>query len=341
MIWIRADANKEIGTGHIMRCLSVASELKKSGEQVKFLVADDEATGLLQKKGQEYHVLNSNYRDMEAELDRLLSLMSKEKPKLILVDSYFVTDFYLEQLSDHAKTAYVDDMFAFSYPVDMVINYNIYGDLLPYREKAHSRNKDFLLGCVYAPLREEFQAVSYQIKDEVENVLITTGGSDKYNLAGQILKAALADEKAGKLHYHVVSGAFNSHLEELQQLEAENPQVHIHKNVKNMAELMRECDIAVTAGGSTMYELCAVGVPIICFSFVDNQEQIVETFVKKSLVCYGGNYLQDGEKMIADVVKNILQLAEKKEVRENYSRRLKEVVDGNGASRIAKKLQNC
>lgn len=339
MIWIRADANKEIGSGHIMRCLSVAAELQKSGEQVMFIVADESATELLAQKGQAFQVLYSDYRDMEAELSVLLPLLLQQKPRLVLVDSYFVTDSYLEQLHMHAKTACMDDMFAFPYPVDMVINYNIYGDLLPYRENSHPYNETFLLGCSYVPLREEFRYVSYEIKDEAKNVLITTGGSDKYNLAGQILQTMLADERTKNLHYHVVSGAFNPHLFELKQIGVQYENVHIHQNVTNMSELMRSCDVAITAAGSTIYELCAIGVPVLCFSFVDNQERMVQTFVDKGLVHFGGDYLQDKEKMVTELVKKLCELVASKELRKNYSEKARLLVDGKGAGRIADALQ--
>lgn len=349
MIWIRADANKEIGSGHIMRCLSVAAELKKRGEQVTFVVADNEATTLLMQKGQVYHVLHSDYRDMEAELPKLRELLFMEKPDMVLVDSYSATNRYLEQLSTHTKIAYMDDMFRVPYPVDMVINYNIYGDLLPYQEQTHSRNQAFLLGCAYVPLREEFRNVALQkeaeqvphhVREQVQNVLITTGGSDKYNLAGQVLGAVLSEEKTKALQYHVVSGAFNSHLPELEKLEAEYKNVHIHTNVTRMSELMQKCDLAISAAGSTMYELCAVGVPTLCFSFVDNQEKMVQTFVDKKLVHFGGDYLMDGEQMLDELTKKLCELVASKKLRQSYSEKARLLVDGNGAARIADTLSS-
>lgn len=337
MIWIRADAGKEIGTGHVMRCLSIASALQERGQEVLFVLADEEAAGLLTARKQAYTVLHTTYSRMEEELSFLLPMLEEKRPDLLLVDSYFVTPYYLEQVGNYTKTAYVDDTFLFPYPVDVVINYNIYGEGLPYEEKALPRNKEFLLGCDYVPLREEFREVFYPVREKAEKALITTGGSDKYNLAGQILKYALADVCAGKMEYHVISGALNSNLQKLHAIAAGHANVHIHQNVSNMSELMKQCDIAVTAGGSTMYELCAVGVPIICFSFVDNQEKIVETFVEKGLVCYGGNYLKEKERMFPRIVDNI-RLLKEKPCRDDYSRRARELVDGMGAVRIAGKL---
>ena len=339
MIWIRADAGKEIGTGHIMRCLSIALALQERGQEVCFVLADDEAAGLLAARGLAYTVLHTDYRRMEEELTILLPMLEEKRPDLLLTDSYFVTPYYLEQVGKYTKTAYVDDTFSFPYPVDVVINYNIYGEQLPYKEKALPRNREFLLGCDYVPLRKEFGQKTYRVNEQAENVLITTGGSDKYNLACRILEEALACPETGSLIYHVISGAFNVNHEELQKMADKHPNVYLYRNVGNMAELMEKCDIAVTAGGSTMYELCAVGVPVICFSFVDNQEKTVEAFREKELVCYGGDYLKEGKQMPVRIVEAIRHLKESC-LRQMYSRREKMLVDGAGAERIAEKLIN-
>lgn len=338
MIWIRADANKEIGSGHIMRCLSIAAALKNKGSRVCFIVADEGAKVLLEERGQDYRVLHTAYNDMEAELEQLLALLEEDKPELVLLDSYYVTEKYLSCLRQHVKTAYLDDIPRFAYPVDMVINYNIYGDCLPYREQSVDERQQFLLGASYAPLREQFRNIAYEVRPRVENVLITTGGSDKYNLAGQILEAVAVQEETKALHYHVVSGAFNPHYDWLAGMAEQNPNIHLYRNVQDMAALMRKCDIAITAGGSTMYELSAVGVPILCFSFVDNQEQIVETFYKKNLVAYGGNFLKEGEQFAGNVAEALKKLSGDEVLRRSYSAKQRQLVDGRGAERIAEEV---
>ena len=332
MILIRADGGREIGSGHIMRCLSVAGALQEQGKEVLFVLADDAAAELLTAMGQQFRILHTDYHRMEEELPVLIPILETYRPELFLADSYFVTAEYLER---HTKTAYIDDICAFPCPVDILINYNIYGELLPYKERALPRNRAFLLGCAYAPLRAEFRNLDYSVKDNAAHVLITTGGGDKYNLAGQILQLALSDTDCRKLCYHVISGSFNSNLSKLLAVSEVHSNVQIHQNVRNMAELMQQCDIAVTAGGSTMYELCAVGAPIVCFSFADNQERLVETFLEKRLACYGGNYLKEKEELPKRVVEHIRLLAESKTLREEYSHREKKLVDGKGAERLA------
>ena len=336
MIWIRCDANREIGMGHIMRCLSVADALEQLGEQVCFVLADTSAEGLLKGRGKTYFVLQSDYQNMEAELPVFLPRLQDEKPALLLIDSYRVTPTYLALLKRYVRTAYIDDQYLFPYPVDILINYNIYGDMLPYDK---IKDTQLLLGTTYAPLRTEFTNVTYQIKDKVENVLLTTGGSDKYNLAGLILESAMKVEALAHVQFHVVSGAFNPHILYLERLKKENPNICIHKNVTHMADLMKQCDVAITAGGSTMYELCAVGVPILCFSFVDNQEQIVRTFVDKGVVPFGGDYLQQGDQLPGEMISQLMLLMGDKKAREVCSRREKVLVDGKGAMRIAEALR--
>ena len=88
-----------------------------------------------------------------------------------------------------------------------------------------------------------------------------------------------------------------------------------------------------------MYELSAVGVPMVCFSFVDNQERIVQGFSRKGLVCFGGDYLAQGEAMLEGAVEGTALLAGDFRLRQDYSRRLREIADGQGAMRIARELK--
>lgn len=336
MIWIRADANREIGTGHVMRCLSIGAALKRKGEQVCFLVADEAALPLLQERNQKYRVLHSDYRKPEEELEALESILEGDREGFFLADSYYMTTAYFERVGRWMPVGYVDDMGRRDFPLDVLINYNIFADRSLYGEREDTR---LLLGPSYAPLREDFIQVPYQVRRRAERVLVTTGGSDRYGLAGQFLEKALAHPKTAGLTYSVVSGAYNIHLEELQALEQAHANVRIYRNVRNMQVLMKESDIAVTAGGSTMYELSAVGVPLLCFSFVDNQERIVEGFRERGLTVFGGNYLTQGEAMLDALVENAALLASNFELRRDCSRKLRRTVDGMGAERIGEVLR--
>lgn len=379
MVVIRADANSKIGMGHVMRCLSVVDALLKRGEEVLFVTADDTPVPLLTKKGIPYRVLHTDYADMEAELPELWEVLRElpqgaespdatlaQKNTSILVDSYYVTEKYLAALKKRITTIYMDDIYAFSYPVDMLINYNIYGEEMGYEKDAAFADTKLLLGTEYVPLREEFSAgAGYaqsrkELSAETENVtpaedrlhqtaeqgrtadggiLITTGGSDSFNLAGQLLMEAMKYDALKEKKYHVVSGSLNPHIGELQALAQKHENIHIHCNVTNMAELMAESEVALSAGGSTLYELCAVGVPVIAFSFAENQERLVQTFVKRGIAQYGGNYRTDGNKMIQNTIAGLETLLEDKNLRTEYRKKARTLVDGKGAERIAEAIQ--
>lgn len=370
MVVIRADANSKIGMGHVMRCLSVADALLKRGEEVLFVTADDTPVPLLTKKGVPYRVLHTDYADMEAELPGLLCILqeltqraelpeevlsrmsSQRKDIAILVDSYYVTEKYLAALKKRITTIYMDDIYAFSYPVDMLINYNIYGEEMGYEKDAAFADTKLLLGANYVPLREEFSAGAGYVQSrkalslgaanvtpaEEGGILITTGGSDSFNLAGQLLMEAMKYDALKEKEYHVVSGSLNPHIGELQALAQKHENIHIHCNVTNMAELMAESEVALSAGGSTLYELCAVGVPVIAFSFAENQERLVQTFVKRGIAQYGGNYRTDGNKMIQNTIAGLETLLEDKNLRSEYRKKARTLVDGKGAERIAEAL---
>ena len=370
MVVIRADANSKIGMGHVMRCLSVADALLKRGEEVLLVTADDTPVPLLTKKGVPYRVLHTDYADMEAELPGLLCILqeltqraelpeevlsrmsSQRKDIAILVDSYYVTEKYLAALKKRITTIYMDDIYAFSYPVDMLINYNIYGEEMGYEKDAAFADTKLLLGANYVPLREEFAAGAGYVQSRKElslgaanvtpaeegGILITTGGSDSFNLAGQLLMEAMKYDALKEKEYHVVSGSLNPHIGELQALAQKHENIHIHCNVTNMAELMAESEVALSAGGSTLYELCAVGVPVIAFSFAENQERLVQTFVKRGIAQYGGNYRTDGNKMIQNTIAGLEKLCGDEALKTEYRRKALQLVDGRGAERIAEAL---
>ncbi len=365
MVVIRADANSKIGMGHVMRCLSVADALLKRGEEVLFVTADDTPVPLLTKKGVPYRVLHTDYADMEAELPGLLCILQELTQRAdiaILVDSYYVTEKYLAALKKRITTIYMDDIYAFSYPVDMLINYNIYGEEMGYeKDAAFADTKlllgtkyvplraEFTVGAGYVPLREEFTARAGQapVMEKVSqtagqmangSVLITTGGSDSFHLAGQLLMEAMKYDVLKTKEYYVVSGSLNPHIGELQALAQKHENIHIYCNVTHMAELMARSEIALSAGGSTLYELCAMGVPTIAFSFAENQERLVQTFVKRGIVQYGGNYRTEGSGMVQQTIAGFQKLCGDEMLRTEYRRKALHLVDGRGAERIAEAL---
>lgn len=328
MVYIRVDANSKIGMGHMMRCISVAEALMDEGEKIQFLVAQNDATDILEKKGLPYIVLNTDYTDMESE-SLLLEKIFNENEK-ILVDSYQVTEKYLKFLKRFGQVIYIDDVHSFEYPVDCVINGNIYGEQMEYRVPISLR------GCKYAMLRKEFSLEKN--KREPKNILITTGGSDPYGFTEKIIEHILNDPVLKKEQYDVVCGKFSGSYEKLCELGKKHSNFHIHQNVKEMWKLMQKAKVAVTAGGTTMTELSCMGVPMVGFSFADNQKKVVQTFYEEGYAHFGADYETLGDAIFENMCRAIKELVVNEDLCHEYSKKLMTLVDGKGCRRIAKQL---
>ncbi len=221
-IGIRADANSIIASGHVMRCLTIASEIINHGQQVAFFVADEESSALLKDfsgdiEGIEIVVLGSDWQDLDEEIPTLTKELTARDIKVLLVDSYQVTKAYFAELSKVCKIAYMDDLGKEPYPLDLLINYSGYYEQIGYADlykgttNSNGEAVRMLLGLMYAPLREQFyreqscevrfsnedsdnkqsnSGVSAShtgqanIKDDKQslNILVTAGGADMHGM---------------------------------------------------------------------------------------------------------------------------------------------------------------
>lgn len=345
MIGIRADGNNQIGIGHIMRCLTIAEQLIQCGEEVIFIIADNGCKDIIRERGFHYEVLDTSFDDMNAESEKLKAVIFQHKIKKILIDSYYVTYEYLQQLREDVVTIYIDDIDRFPYPVDLLINYNVFATALEYPygivyneciQNSDIKKGDItevLAGPLYAPVRKEFAFERLPLTDTVGDILITLGGSDVYNLSFKIAQKLI---KKTNTRLHIVCGPFNIHKTKLHELEKAYQQICIHENVKEMWTLMKKCEIAVSAAGSTMCELAVAGVPTVTFSFVENQRRIAETFGRNNAAILAGHYIPEEEGEFLDkIYEGVNRLICEKQLREAILREADKLVDGHGARRIA------
>lgn len=335
MLIIRADGNAKIGAGHLMRCLTIAAECK---EEVIFFCADRESADFAIERGAKAKVLHSDYQNLESEFPEGAKspwdLWITSKENTILVDSYYVTDAYLERLKQYGKVVLMDDLQEHTYPVDGVINYNVFASEEKYHSLYAGKDTACYLGGKYVPVRKQFQDAPYIVRNQVKQVLITTGGGDVDNIAGQIWEAIYRKD----LIFHVLVGRFSPHFEKWQQLAKNHENLQIHFDVKDMASLMEACDLAITAGGSTIYELSAVGVPFICFSYAKNQEALVEYVGEQKIAGSAGAWHLDREACLKKLQELFGQLCTDIRMRENYFKKERILIDGLGAERIAEVL---
>ena len=346
-IIIRADGNARIGSGHLMRCLTIADAVRDKGSVV-FRCADEESAKLAKSRGYRVQVLGTDYREMQSELAQWEEWAQQEKKAaerpqcVILVDSYYVKPEYLQALRAYGRVFLMEDMQRQAWPVDGVINYHAFAGRECY-ERLYAGQKKLLgvgkpalyIGPAYVPLRPQFSGRDFQVKQRVKELLITTGGGDQENIAGRILERI----EDGECRIHVVSGPYNPHGAQLAEYALAHPQVVVHQQVTKMAELMLQCDLAVTAGGTTVYELCALGVPFICFSYAENQEALADYAGRRGVGLSAGRYHREPEQVLERIPELVRQLMANRDRRLEMSRRARALVDGGGARRLAEVLE--
>lgn len=332
LILFRADGNPQVGSGHIMRCLSLADAFQDMGQTAVFVTADDCFLDTIQKRGYNSIVLHTEYDHMEDELSVWLPLLRENRPCCILLDSYFVTPDYMTAVKREAPLIYIDDQNAFDYPADVVINYTLYGEGLLYPQ-----NKRYLLGPQFALLRREFQNVPRrQISEQVKQVLLSTGGADWEHVAYQCVQY-LSNRPTEGIIFHVILGTMNQDAAEIEQLADGCDYIVLHRNVSDMRSLMLQCDAAISAGGTTLFELCACGLPTVTYVLADNQIMNAAAFEEAGLMLCAGDIRNDSQ-FAAHIFECLKTLVQDRSLRLRMSRRMQELVDGNGAAHLAKAI---
>lgn len=335
-VLIRADGNEKIGSGHIMRTKSIAAQLKGLGAKVLYALADERGKRLINNEFQSV-VLSSNYECLDDEINALSSIIKEQKIKLILLDSYFVTPKYFKELKKLAKVAYIDDLDAFAYECEALINYGAFFDKNEYKARQNLAKKHFL-GSEFAPLRAEFHSRRKSSKNtQKKQVLLTTGNTDLLGIMPRLLEAFLSDESLKNLEFLAISGAFNEHENQLLALSAKHKNIKVLKNPENMAQIMAEADFVLSAGGSTLYELASLAKAVICFSIAANQNNI-KSWAEAGAMLYAGNAKADSHSVVAKSLNLLKSLVNDENLAKTLGQKAHFFVDGKGAIRLAKKL---
>lgn len=344
VIFIRTDGNENIASGHLVRCITIAKAVLKQGGKIRFLVSDEQSYHELSQRfcdvnnnpDVEISILDTSYKIMESELPILKDMLSEQSEAVVLIDSYYVTPCYLQEVRKYAKVYYLDDLQMFDYVVDGVINYDLFVDDSFYK----SADKVYLEGK-YAPLREQFAECDYRVREESKDLLLTTGGTDPACFCEQFIRGFFRQDNTKDWRIHLIVGSMFENKDVLEEIARKEERVLKYENVDDMAQLMMKCDIAVSAGGTTLFELCAVGVPTMSISISLNQIPCNEAFEQADVIPYVGHVTTDTEAnaaLLEQMYAKVMVLGSNLSKRKEMSLRQKNAVDGKGADRIASLL---
>ncbi len=339
-ILFRADGNAAIGAGHIMRCLSIGEAARELGMECAYVTADPSFERLIQEKGFSCTVMDTIYSDMDSEWTVLAPVLTQYQPDTVFIDSYYVTTDYLKRLRTYGKTVYLDDVLAFAYPADILINYNIYADRRDYESLyagSGTETPRLLLGTKYVPLRREFQLRKVlPVRERVEHILVSVGGADPERMALKFLNCFIQDkELAGRCQFHFILNSLEPDKETIKEIAAPYPWILLHENVQCMSELMLKSDLAVSAAGSTLYELSACGVPTITYVLADNQIPGASEFEARGIMVNAGDCRRKTD-FLAGVCRELKLLAADCGRRKDMAERGRKAADGTGAEQIVR-----
>ena len=350
----RVDASDQIGTGHFMRCLTLADALKQPGVQIRFISRHlpEYLNDILTTKGHEFALLKSAKND--AEMDELahslwlgvsqsedatdsIQTLSDEIWDWLIVDHYALDARWESALRRTAKQIMViDDIADRQHDCDLLLDQNLYADMQTRYTGKVPTHCQLLLGPRYALLRDEFRELHEHVKPRngsVKCVLVFFGGVDADNYTGRAIEA-LSEADLSGLHVDVVIGSQHPCREQIIEICAQHEFI-CHIQTDKMAELMAAADMAIGAGGSVTWERCCLGLPTLAICTADNQQKQVSDAAREGLL-YAPEIHGDTNQTI---YRHTRALIENSCLRQLISRNSMQIVNGRGVLRVIASLR--
>ena len=334
---LRADASESIGTGHVMRCLALAQAWMHAGGTATFAMNQCPAA-LCERLRQEGVTVVSIAAERASLADaRETAQRARDaSARWIVLDGYDFDSEYQAAVRGNGLFLLVvdDEAHARNFVADLLLNHNAYATPELYAHK--SGDARLALGGRYALLRDEFKSWRMwrrEIPERARRILITTGGSDPRNAALQILRGMDGLDGAS-LETTVVIGSAAAHRSEVER-EAAARGARVVIDARQMPELMAWADIAISAAGSTCWEMAFMGLPAITLVIADNQERIARCLSERGAALPLGRADASTSMRVAECLKQLIANPLERTTLSHAGRRL---IDGRGASRVVELL---
>ena len=298
LVVIRADASQSIGSGHIMRCLTLSQRLRLEGAEVSFVCRDlsGNLSEYIQRQGFKVHLLpRDEASDLQlkspeeiwfgptwlSDADQTMGVLRKYGRRIdwLIVDHYGIDHHWQSHLSkivDHIMV--IDDLANRHHNCDVLLDQNYYYNAVDRYHGLIPNHCSLFLGPQYLLLRDEFYTARKDMKirtGEVANILVFYGGADTTNETEKCI-TGLSDYISSKLKINVVTGQSNPNKDRIKDICSSRQNLYYHCQISNIAELMNQADLAFGAGGTTTWERCFLGLPSIVTVTAENQMETTQ-----------------------------------------------------------------
>jgi UDP-2,4-diacetamido-2,4,6-trideoxy-beta-L-altropyranose hydrolase len=341
-LYIRADADSKMGTGHIMRCIALAQTWQDRGGEVTFISHCD-SEFLKQRINDEGISLIPIDRicpdpsDIKTTLSILKNDITDQKTWLV-TDGYHFNPEYQKAIQDEGISLLViDDMNHLPhYHADIILNQNINALDLKYH---CDKDITLLLGTSYVLLRREFlkyRDFKRQVPDRAKNILVTLGGADPENVTLNVIEALkLLNEP--DIAVKIIIGPANPHQDILHQaIASARFEAELLVNPYNMPELMAWADLAISAAGSTCWELMFMALPSIILVLAENQSAIARYLMDRKTVVNLGWMSECTREHINYACKSLMR---DNVFRKHLSAQSSMLISGQGPSLVVESIQ--
>lgn len=356
----RADASVQIGTGHIIRCLTLADELTRKGHECRFICRDHlgHLGELISGKGYEVLMLqvdggiyhdSSNSRNTahadwlgatwQQDLEQTVEGLTAFKTDWLVVDHYALDARWEQQIAKVVgRVMVIDDLADRNHVCSLLLDQNLGRNLSDY-DGLVPKDCQLLIGPEYALLRPEFaelreRSLKRRVQPELKRILITMGGVDRTNLTGQVLDALAATELPRDTQFDIIMGAAAPYLDEVKKQAVWLPfDTTVNVNVKDIAERMCLADLAIGAVGGTSWERCCLGLPSILVVLADNQKSAAKALRER-----GAAIIADGRESVSYELARLVNLDDRTRFLARMAQFGAGIVEGSGCTQVVNEL---
>lgn len=349
----RVDASSVIGSGHVMRCLTLAQALVARGASASFICREQDGNlcELIVARGLNVHRLHSVTVDelaitVTAEIDAMhaawqsdaLATQRAIESEVAYADWLIVDHYALDEKWERflrpfvGRIMVIDDMADRPHDCDLLLDQNLVADMVG-RYATHLPERCIkLLGPQYALLQPMYGELHDRIplrEAPVRRVFVFVGGADTANVTGRIA-GALVDLQATDLRIDIVMAATNPYAAAVRERVADCPGVKFYSGLPTLAPLMVSADLAVGASGAATWERLCLGLPTVVITLAENQRPIAAELHERKLVQWIGDQEVVDERAIGEAVRALLNRPDLS----TWSAACREVIDGRGATRV-------